>query len=338
MAMTIEEIEAACAGTQPVGPPRHPQMAPELTLKETFYPNGFPTDVWTNSAEILDQCRQSWGAFERQFDTEAIRIEIHVLESDSTECPPAPKYRIMMPMMIAVADANNYVVADLADNRTQIVLTSAVLQHRAYLQYFFVDGMAASHIGARYTQGIHAACVALDGRGVLLCGDSGAGKSTLSYACARAGWTYVTDDLSLLRHGETNRMVLGNCHQVRLRPAAKEFFPELEGLEIAPRAAGKPSIAMPAASLAHIARSQTARADFIVFLNRRGEGPPELVAYSKDVARYFMRGEGVHASEEILAQRAKSIDELLEVDVWELRYSDLDWAVERLKMLVQEGR
>jgi hypothetical protein len=218
------------------------------------------------------------------------------------------------------------------------VISRAVLQHKPYLQYFFVDGMATCHIGTRYTKGIHAACVALDERGVLLCGDSGAGKSTLAYACARAGWTYVTDDLSLLRNGKSNRMVLGNCHQVRLRPTATGLFPELEGLEITPRAAGKPSIELSMASQPHIRRSPTARADFIVFLNRRRGGPPALVPYRKDVARWFMREQGMHVSDELVALHTAAIDELLTVKVLELRYTDLDWAVERLKTLVREGR
>jgi hypothetical protein len=336
--MMIEEIEAACEVSKPLIPSRHPQMMPELPLKETFYPYGFPTEVSTNAVEVLTQRRESWGAFNKLFDTEPIQIEVHVEDSDSTECPPALRYRIMEPLMIAVADANNYIVNDPSQNRTQIVISRAVLQHKPYLQYFFVDGMATCHIGTRYTKGIHAACVALDERGVLLCGDSGAGKSTLAYACARAGWTYVTDDLSLLRNGKSNRMVLGNCHQVRLRPTATGLFPELEGLEITPRAAGKPSIELSMASQPHIRRSPTARADFIVFLNRRRGGPPALVPYRKDVARWFMREQGMHVSDELVALHTAAIDELLTVKVLELRYTDLDWAVERLKTLVREGR
>ena len=104
--------------------------------------------------------------------------------------------------------------------------------------------------------------------GVLLCGDSGAGKSTLSYACARSGWTYVTDDCSFLLNSGTKRLVTGNCHQVRFRPSAAEFFPEVRGLEITPRAVGKPSIELPTAPMKHITLAQSAKVDFIVFLNR----------------------------------------------------------------------
>ncbi len=335
--LTIAEIEAACDPSQTLSFPMHENEAPELTLKKTFYPLGFPAEVWSNSAEILAQCEERWGAFEKRFDTKTIRVDVHVVESDSTECPPMPVYRIMKPMVASVADMNNFIVYDLAESRTHITISRAAEKHPLYLRYFFLDGMVAFHLGARYTKGVHAACVALDGHGVLLCGDSGAGKSTLSYACARAGWTYVTDDLSHLVGGGVPRMVVGNCHQVRFRPTAAKLFPELEGLDLTPRAAGQPSIEVPTSSMPNVACSQEAQADFMVFLNRRGEGPAELVPYRRDVARNFMRQGELHLSQESLAMHDASREELMTVKIMELRYSDLDWAVERLKTLVREG-
>jgi hypothetical protein len=336
--MTIEEIEAACAPSQILNFPRHEIEAPELTLSRTFYPFGFPTEVWSNSAEILTLCEERWGAFAKRFDTKKIRVDVHVVESDSTECPPMPIYRMMRPLVVSVADMNNYLVYDLAQSRTHISISRAAEKQKLYLQYFFLDGMATLHIGVRYTKGIHAACVALDGRGVLLCGDSGAGKSTLAYACARAGWTYVTDDSSHLVDGGAHRMVIGNCHQVRFRPTAAKLFPELEGMELTPRAAGQPSIEIPTSSMPHLNCAQEARVDFMVFLNRREEGPQELVPYRRNVARNFMRQRELYISEESLAMHNTAIEELLTVKVMELRYADLDWAVERLKSLVREGR
>jgi len=336
--MTIAEIEAAGDPSQMLNLPRHEIEAPELKLRQIFYPLGFPTEVWSNSAEILAQCEQRWGAFEQRFETKTLRVDVHVVESDLVECPPMPVYRMMRPLVVSVADANNYIVYDLAQGRTHISISRAAEKHKLYLQYFFLDGMATFHIGARYSKGVHAACVTLEGRGVLLCGDSGAGKSTLSYACARAGWTYVTDDLCHLVNGGRSRMVVGNCHQVRFRPTAAKLFPELEGLELTPRAAGQPSIEIPTSSMPHLTCAQEARADFMVFLNRQSGRPPELVPYRRDVARNFMRQRELYISEESLVMHNTAIEELLTARVMELRYTDLDWAVERLKTLVQEGR
>src|SRR5581483_4989988 len=190
----------------------------------------------------------------------------------------------------------------------------------------------------RFTTPVHGACVTLDGRGLLICGDSGAGKSTLAYACARSGWTYVSDDSSFLLSCKVHeRIVMGNCHQVRFRPTAAELFPEVRGLDITPRAAGKPSIELSTADMLHMNCAEHAKIDFLVFLNRRAGANPKLLPYRTEVARYYMR-QVLYGTSESLAKQYDAIEHLLAAEIFELRYSDLDWAVERLRMLVREGR
>ncbi len=48
---------------------------------------------------------------------------------------------------------------------------------------------------------LHAATLAVDGRGLLLIGPSGAGKSTLTAAMVQRGWALVSDDSVLVRAG-----------------------------------------------------------------------------------------------------------------------------------------
>jgi hypothetical protein len=301
-----------------------------------FYPLGFPTVVRTNSPEILSLARDIWSPFAKRFDTKLIHVDVHLVESDLAACPPTPVYRMMLPLMIGVADAYNYSIIDLGRNKTQIIVSQAAEKHTSYLRYFFLEPAPLCHVATRYATTVHAGCVAHMGRGFLFCGNSGAGKSSLSYACARSGWTYVTDDASYLINDGKDRMVTGNCHQVRFRPSAAELFPEMEGLEITPRAAGKPSIELPTASLPGMTCAPTAQVDFLVFLNRGTSGPPELVPYRKDVARRFLR-HVLYGSAESLAMQYATLERLLTAKVFELRYSDLDWAVHRLEKLAQDG-
>ena len=333
--MTIEEIEAACDASQVLDFSRHILDAPPLSLTQTFYPLGFPAELHTNSPEMLAQAEERWGVFEKRFDTETIRLDVHVVESESTECPPAPWCRMMQPLVVTVADINNYCIADISLNKTQMTLSSAALRNKAYLRCFFLDGLVGFHLATRHATPVHAGCVALDGHGVLLCGDSGAGKSTLSYACARSGWAYITDDCSFLLNSGTKRLVTGNCHQVRFRPSAADLFPEVRGLDITPRAAGKPSIELPTAPMPHMKLAQSAKVDFIVFLNRRC-GPTQLRPYRPDVARYFMR-QALYGMPESLAVQYEAIEHLLAAEIFELQYSDVDGAIDRLRMLVREG-
>ncbi len=334
--MTIQEIEAACEAMQPLDFSRHEIDAPALSLHKMFYPLGFPAEVRTNCTGVLEIMEELWGKFERQHDTEPILADVHVVEGSSTECPPAPVYRFMAPLLLGVADGDNYCISDLQRSKSQITISRAALQSKLYAGYFLL-GSPVTHVATRFTTPVHAGCVALDGKGVLLCGDSGAGKSTLSYACARAGWTYVADDGSFVINDREDRMVTGDCHRVRFRPTTAELFPELEGLEITPRAAGKPSIEMPTAPMPHMSCAQNAQVHYIVFVNRYSGGAQELRPYRKDVARYAMQ-QTFYGLPEVRKKNNQTIERLLEAEVFELRYTELDWGIDRLQRLVREGK
>jgi len=334
--MTIQEIEAACEAMQPLDFSRHEIDAPALSLHKMFYPLGFPAEVRTNCTGVLEIMEELWGKFERQHDTEPILADVHVVEGSSTECPPAPVYRYMAPLLLGVADGDNYCVSDLQRSKSQITISRAALQSKLYAGYFLL-GSPVTHVATRFTTPVHAGCVALDGKGVLLCGDSGAGKSTLSYACARAGWTYVADDGSFVINDREDRMVTGDCHHVRFRPTTVALFPELEGLEVTPRAAGKPSIELPTAPMPHMSCAQNAQVDYIVFVNRYSGGAQELRPYRKDVARYAMQ-QTFYGLPEVRKKNNETIERLLEAEVFELRYTELDWGIDRLQRLVREGK
>jgi len=333
----IQEIDIAPESDAPSENERHEMEGPELSLRRMFYPYGFPLEIRTNSAEMIVLMEETWGIFEKRFDYEPLRTDIRVVESDATECPPAPIYRMMQPVLTAIADRDNYLLADLSAGRTYVTLSTTALRFKLYLQFFFLELTAGNQVGTRYATPVHGGCVSLHGRGVLLCGESGAGKSTLSYACARAGWSYVTDDCSLLLNWGPRNLVTGNCHKVRFRPTAAELFPEIAGIDLTPRAGGKPSIELPTGPMQNIVSSQMEEVSFMVFLNRQSGGEPSLVRYQKDAARQFMR-QTLYGTKETLAVQHEAIERLLTVDVLELRYDHLDWAIDRLRMLVEEGR
>jgi hypothetical protein len=334
--MTIKEIEEACNASQPIDFSRHAQEIDNLPLKRMYYPLGFPVEVNTNTVEVLELYQELWGTFAKRHETPPIRVNVHVTEGGATECPPTPVYRIVLPRMIGIADPNNYCIVDFEQNDVLIMLSRKTLSHGPYVKYSLL-GTPGCCVSTRYTTPVHGGCVSLDGRGILLCGDSGAGKSTLSYACARAGWTYTSDDGVYISNDRTDLLVTGECHKVRLRPASEQFFPEVRGLEISQRAGGKASIEFPTAPMSHIVCSQTAKANFIVYLNRHSGGTPALVPYRKDVARHAMM-QLLYGLQETRAVQLATIERLLSLDVLELRYTDLEWAIERLQQLVREGR
>jgi hypothetical protein len=308
--------------------------AQELPLRATYYPFGFPAEVRTNSARVLGQFDQLWGMFYKLRDTEPINCEVRLVEEGSTACPPTPTYHLMLPLVISIADENNFGIADLERMQVKISTSSAALLHPSYVQHSLL-GMPSCCVATRLAPAVHAACVALNSKGVLLCGDSGAGKSTLAYACARVGWTYITDDGAYV-FDAVNREVAGNCYQMRFRPPTTEMFPELAGHAITSRPGGKPSIELPTAPMSHVARSQTAHIDYVVFLNRRAPGPPQLVPFTQTSARRSMR-EVVYGPAESLDFQYEAIESLLTAPLFELQYTHLNWAIDRLQALVTNG-
>jgi len=335
--MTIQEIEEAYRNSEPIPPTDIVRARMEYPFTRTFYPLGFPVEVSSNLEVVLEVVADSWGAFHRLFQTPPIRIQIGVLEERTDECPPVPTCFVQQDMFSFVADRGNFGFIDMARGFCGIWLTNAAVNHRSYLRHFFLECAMVCPIVTRYATGVHAGCVSRDGVGVLLCGDSGAGKSTLSYACAKAGWTYTTDDASYMVHDSVDLQVVGNCHQVRFRPASSVFFPEIEGREITRRAeVGKPSIELVPATLPDIRYAQSATVQYLVILNRRECINAPLRPYSKEVVRRFLH-QGRFSPLDMMPAHCAAIEKLLQKEVLELRYTDLDWAIEQLESLVANG-
>lgn len=72
----------------------------------------------------------------------------------------------------------------------------------------------AAWIGSPTVQLVHAGAVALDGRGVLLVGVGGRGKSTTALACARAGFSFLGDDLCIVEVGSPDPSAPPRLHGI----------------------------------------------------------------------------------------------------------------------------
>lgn len=336
--LTIQEIQEACTGSAPIhlGDPVLARFP--MHLQQTFYPLGFPVQIETNSEEVLSCAAASWQGFVKLFDTDPIRLRVGVRSGRHGECPPAPDCRVQEHIVSTVADTENLAITDLTRGFSSIWLTEAALAHRNYVRYFFLEAAALISLSTSHATPIHAACIERDGCGILLCGDSGAGKTSLAYACARAGWTYITDDASYLINNRTDRLVVGKCNLARFRPSAVDLFSELDNRNIIQRAhSGKPSIELKIQQLPNISVSCTSRVNHVVFLNRRDIRRQELGRFPTEVARYFML-QGLFSMPEALKLQSSMIDHLLDDGALELRYNHLDWAIERLSLLAERGR
>ncbi|MGC1363017.1 MAG: aldolase [Silvibacterium sp.] len=310
-----------------------------LPLRALYFPLGFPLEIATNSQAVLAAAAQSWGLCRPRFSCPPLTLRLGVIgdRSDSLDIPPVPVCRIQKNLISTIADAHNFVITDLAAGFSFGSVTPQAAESALYLRYHFLEAATLCMVAALRAAPLHAACVIPSGRGMLLCGDSGAGKSTLAFAGARSGWTLVCDDSSYLPLDRTDRLVLGNCHQIRLRDSCVQLFPELEGRPVTPRASGKPSVELLTADFPDIRTANSATVEYVVFLNRQNAKTSKLVPFSRESAVSWFNQFSVKTTPSQSAQEA-AIRHLLDVEIFELRYTDLDWAIERIQTLAITGR
>jgi hypothetical protein len=310
----------------------------ELPLRALYFPLGFALEIHTNSSAVLAAAEQSWRLFQPKFSYPPLVLRLGVTEEalDFSGALLTPVCCLQGNLLSNIADAHNFVISDLNAGFSFGWITQQTSETPLYLRYHILEAAALSMISALRVIALHAACVAPIGHGMLLCGDSGAGKSTLAFAGARSGWTFVSDDASYLPFDREDRMVVGNCHQIRLRDSSIQLFPELEGRHITPRAAGKPSIEIPTAELPELITEDAATVKSIIFLNRHNAEAPGLFPFRRETALSWFKKNPLKSGASYLAQDA-AFHRLVDVEIFELRYSNLSWAVDRLQTLALTG-
>jgi len=309
----------------------------ELPLQEVFYPRGFPVRLQTNSQEVLEAANESWGETAQLFTVPEIHIQVGVLPTDSLHPFTSPICRSREHLLSTIADPQNFSICDLNQGFGFCWLSERTASNHAYLRYYFLEATALSLITAKYLTPVHGACVAWRGRGVLLCGDSGAGKSSISFACARRGWTFLSDDATCLLRGRKGRVVIGNPEHMHFRESAVELFPELQHIPLRPRINGDISIELATSTFIEIQTAHEAEIDFVLFLDRQSAGLPSVTPFPADSALAHMSQVLSYGEKKQLEEQRRSLTNLLSAKVLEFHYSDLESGVEFLRQLIESN-
>src|SRR5258708_1996728 len=307
-----------------------------LPLRTRFYPLGFPLDLETNSADVMQAASEGWGLFQQVFDETPMRLSLGVLESESREIPPPSKFFSREHLLSITADTENVVVMDFNEGYALGWVTPAVAANHPVLRYRFLSGAMHPMVVHRALAALHCSFVARNGRGVALFGDSFAGKSTLAYACARVGWTFLSDDSTHLVRKSSDRYAIGDPYFMRFREDAKFLFPELADRLLVARPNGKIGIEVPTRELP-IQTAPGCSIEHMVFLNRNEAGATQLQRYSKADAMAWCEQYVLFGTEEVRSAQLRCYQRLLGAGIWELHYSDFDGAIARLEQLVDSG-
>ena len=302
-----------------------------LPLTGTYYALGFRVDIATNSPQILEAAAESWGMYAPEFASRP--VELHIVVGSGGDRAPEPVVRTQRHYFSIVSDRDNFAVYDSDTFFGYCFVNEKTAADRSWFRFHYLETMVYMLLAQRYVMPVHAACVALGAIGVLLYGLAGAGKSTLAWACARAGWTYITDDGAWLLPDADDGTVLGRCGQIRFKVDAPRLFPELAEYVSRLRPNGKVSLEVPVAAFPHIRTASRCHVGRVVVLDRKSgvaarAEPVEAAAVAgmllADMPRY---------EEEVRARYQSVVRKLLRAPCYRLTYHDLDEAIHLLSKL-----
>jgi hypothetical protein len=302
-----------------------------LPYTARYYPMGFPADIAANSRAVLEAAQASWSLYHLRFDQPPVRM--HVIVSEDGDHAPEAVLRGQQNILVWMADQRNFAVLDSRRRFAFAFVTRATVADCVFFRWHYLEAVVLTLQEMSYYTSLHAACLAWEGSGVALYGDSGVGKSTLAYACARRGWTYISDDgISLLWSG--GRIAIGESHHFRFRAEAPEIFPELRGLTVGRQLDRKPTIEVHTANLP-IRTAPECRVDRIVFLNRTAGARAVLMPVPAAAVRERLRQDMPVFDPDSEEQRLGIVNSICELPAFELRYGEFEDAAAMLERLVQ---
>lgn len=146
-----------------------------------------------------------------------IRLQLTAAdEPDFSTHPRAPQLLGGAGLLTGVVDAGNYAVIAPGARKALVAISRSMLRFPYHARYELLE--FAVFTLAHRAQGLvalHAACVGLQRRGLLLIGDSGAGKSTLMLHCALRGLEFLTEDAAFVVPGTVLATGIANFLHVR---------------------------------------------------------------------------------------------------------------------------
>lgn len=302
----------------------------ELALAGTYYPGGFPVRFETNSRQVLDAAAEAWGRCAPEFDRTPIRFRVVV--QPEGELAEQPAHRMQARLHSIVSDRYNFASLDLDGACGFIYVSERTASNHGHLRWYFLESAAYVLLSHRHVAAIHAACVVRNGQGLLLCGPSGAGKTTLSYACARARWTFVSDDATWLLLDSECRMALGQPRHARFRLDAPGLFPELAGYAVLTRPNGRIGMEVPLSEFPDVRTADRASIAAVIFLER-GAGSPgaRRLAGADSVERLLADLPSLGDPTDAMHERA--VRRLEGAPAWRMQYTTLKEALEILETL-----
>ncbi len=194
---------------------------------------GIPLEIAANDHALLElaaECFGGWETTEPALAGKPLRLEL-LLQEVIEPSPPEASALLLRAredyLLLSVGQSLG--MGHRSSGFACAFLTPSLLANRPLAQTCFVETLGMFLVCHYRRATLHAAAVAQGGCCVLLTGRDGAGKSTLAYACLRAGFRLISEDIVFAEACEAGITVWGVPWRLHLLPDAVRFFPELAG-------------------------------------------------------------------------------------------------------------
>jgi hypothetical protein len=302
---------------------------------------GVPLEIRSNSPAVIAAAERSFGHW-RNLEPELIEpgeplsvsIVVHSWPGDDGQLVAGANFtqRLHGDCFIA-ASGQNLLTARMDRGQALAFVTPELVADDMQFRYHVLECLALLLASWRDRTPIHAGAVVHLGRAALLVGRSTAGKSTLCYACARAGFSLLAEDVVYVGMRDRPRL-WGNPWSIHLLPDAPRLFPELADLPARIQANGKRKLTVDLAELG--AAQPHVRADrAIVCLIHRHSGPSSALTPIEPRAAIAALNHNRESGFDLHPQAGAVVELIAAQGAYQLEVgSDLGGAVELLRELL----
>jgi hypothetical protein len=289
-----------------------------LDQRARFALLGLPLDIRSNSPAVIAAADRSFGHW-RSLEPELVEpadplivdLVVHPADSISESSIAYGHFtqRVHGQCFIASSGAN-LLTARMDHGQALGFVTPELVANDAHFRYNVLECLALLLASWRDRTPVHAGAVVHAGRAALLIGPSAAGKSTLCYACVRAGFSLLAEDVVYV--GLSGRPRLwGNPWRIHLLPDAPQLFPELADLPARIQANGKRKLAVDVAKLGSVQLHCDAERAVVCLMRRCGGRasaltPIDPLAAAAALSRDLEAGFDLHARAGAVAEALTS--------------------------------
>jgi hypothetical protein len=201
-------------------------------LNEHYMAAGAVCSFSTNCEQLLEAARATFVRVTPQPCSADFSVRFWVDKSRTSQPPwPKPYVRGLDHLVFAGFDSGSSMLADLRTRRVIGRFSSSMAADAAHWGMVVFPILLSILAGSVGLVELHASCVVVDERGLLLLGPSQSGKSTLAKALSDTGCGWLSDDRTFCSLTKGNLQAWGLPRPLKLRREAGVWFADYRDRE-----------------------------------------------------------------------------------------------------------